>query len=402
MDFDTWYSLYYGNEPDIRKFQQRLGSATENGTTTAKSPIVNLTNSECIAGYGTSFVSEYYNLLAITETQGRVANETLFWGTYSGGDDGGGAGKPWYSWICTESDGLTPLDCNIASVRKNASQWSLGGSKIEYCLAEIAEPYVIYRSLGGSRREVLTLSNHRHCKLQFSLQILITVIIMNFCKCAVMFVTLYRQRDHTLVTIGDALASFLDNPSELTQGRCLMAKVDVDKGPMRWRLRGTKDKPNTQPLPITYWGPLRRRWFGAASVTRWCVTMGLCVVALVTASALLALGVSATKMYLGDGQTAFSLGFGAIDSRALIDSGLPSSGAGGLVSAVLLANCPQAIFSFLYLAYNGLLTSMVGGHEYSKFGVNVRRKPLRVTTPRGQQRKQFLRLVMGSSKLMPV
>jgi hypothetical protein len=45
-----------------------------------------------------------------------------------------------------------------------------------------------------------------------------------------MFLTLYRQKDATLVTIGDALANFLDRPDELTKGRCLMAKVDVHKG----------------------------------------------------------------------------------------------------------------------------------------------------------------------------
>lgn len=156
-----------------------------------------------------------------------------------------------------------------------------------------------------------------------------------------MFLTLFRQKDATLVTIGDAMASFLDTPDELTKGRCLMAKVDVDKGPLRWRLRGAGDIPNTKPLPVTYYAPLQRRWFGAASVKRWCVTMGLCLAGLITGAVLLGIGVGSIKSYLGGGQTVFSLGFGAVDSRAIIDAGLPQGGSGGLVSAVLLANLPQ-------------------------------------------------------------
>lgn len=259
---------------------------------------------------------------------------------------------------------------------------------------------------------MLTLCNSRHCRLQFSLQFLITVIIMNLGKCVAMFITLYRQKDRTLVTVGDALASFLDKPSSLTQGRCLMAKADVNRGPMQWQLpettdtpnilrlrvsfrkvisrrsRGTPGRPNTQPVPITYRGPLPRRWFAAASMKRWCITIGLCAVAVATGVALLARGITSITPNLGSGETPFSLGIGAVDPRAMVTTNLPSDGVRGLLCAVLLANCPQAIVSFLYLAYNGLLTSMMLTHEYTKYGVNGRRKPLRVTTPRGQQREQ--------------
>jgi len=212
---------------------------------------------------------------------------------------------------------------------------------------------------------------------------------MNLGKCVTMFIALYRAKDPTLVTVGDAVANNLDNPDELTKGRCLMAKVDVDKGPMRWRMRSSAGlhvkKPNTQPLPITCWAPLRRRWFAAASTRRWCVTMGLIIATLCAAGALLGVGASNTAQYLTRGQTPFSLPFGGVDTRAVINAHLPSGGAGGLVSAVLLANLPQAIVSFLYLMYNGIFTSMLLGHEYSKYGVQGNRKPLRVTTPHGQQ-----------------
>lgn len=265
-----------------------------------------------------------------------------------------------------------PQYCDVGMVRKNAANWYIYNYKIEYCLAQVAEP---------------------HCKLQFSLQILLAVIIMNLGKCITMFLTLYRAKDLTLVTLGDAVACYLDNPDELTKGRCLMAKVDVDKGPMRWRLRSSTgfwaNIPNTRPLPMTYWAPLRRRWFAAASTRRWCVTMCLCIATLCTAAGLLGTGVNNTAQYLNEGQTVFSLPFGGVDSRAVINANLPSGAVGGLISAVLLANLPQAIVSFLYLTYNGIFTSMLLAHEYSKYGIQGRRKPLRVTTPHGQQRSTY-------------
>ncbi len=219
------------------------------------------------------------------------------------------------------------------------------GAPIEYCLAQIAPS---------------------HCKLQFSMQILITVILMNVCKSVCMFLTLYRQKDATLVTIGDALSSFLDRPDPLTKDRCLMAKVDVHNGPLRWRASGVKNTPNTKPLPVTYYAPLRRRWFAGATVLRWCITIGLCTAALITAGTLLGIGVGGTQTYLS-GQSVFSLGFGAVDSRSLIDVGLPQYGASGLLSSVLLANLPQAIVSFLYLTYNGLFTYVRARDRNTRF-----------------------------------
>jgi hypothetical protein len=48
---------------------------------------------------------------------------------------------------------------------------------------------------------------------------------------------------------------------------------------------------------------------------------------------------------------------------------------------------PQLLFSLLYIAYNGLFTSMHLGSEWSSF--SSQRKPLRVTNPRGEQRSTY-------------
>ena len=82
------------------------------------------------------------------------------------------------------------INCDISKARKeNSTDWTLQGLKIEYCLSQL-EP--------------------SHCRLDFSLGILGAVIAMNFCKCASMFWTLWRQKEATLVTFGDAVSTCLD------------------------------------------------------------------------------------------------------------------------------------------------------------------------------------------------
>jgi hypothetical protein len=53
----------------------------------------------------------------------------------------------------------------------------------------------------------------------------------------------------------------------------------------------------------------------------------------------------------------------------------------------MYTNIWQVVLSLLYLAYNALLTCMVVGDEWSRFA--SRRKPLRVTHPRGIQRSTY-------------
>ena len=310
------------------------------------------------------------DVLLVTEADGPTKNETVFWAP----DDNSEYGTS-YSWICTDtsplpSNGERP--CDIAKAKRNADQWTIKSMKVDHCLTTVSPS---------------------HCKLQFSQAILITVLVMNAAKFAVMVWTYYFQRDVTLVTFGDAVASFLITPDDLTVSRCLMSKRDLAHGPLRWRLKAVSGedtnaakRPNTQPLPQTYPGNTRGRWFRAASAKRWSVTIALILTALILVAVLLRLGT--TNPSLQSEAQAFRLGFGKIDPGAIITLyGLTQTGANGLLSAVLIANSPQTICSFLYLAYNGLFTCMLLSQEWSRYF--LRAKPLRVTTPYGQQRSKY-------------
>lgn len=54
---------------------------------------------------------------------------------------------------------------------------------------------------------------------------------------------------------------------------------------------------------------------------------------------------------------------------------------------VAVINLPQTLLSFLYLFYNGILTSMLMGVEWNSYG--QQRKYLRVSSPKGQQRGTY-------------
>ncbi|GAB1731132.1 hypothetical protein NU195Hw_g3572t1 [Hortaea werneckii] len=371
---------YYTVEPNdtytsaIRDVQLEF-SRDNNYANDAK--VHNLSASECITAYGTSFVSEYRNIVAVTSARGNQTNNTVLYSVWPNFDME--HGYLTYGWICLDNldtNGygdtyeLVMTECDVASSRKHASDWTVNKHKIDYCLAQVAQP---------------------HCKLQFSLGILATVIVMNACKSICMFLTLWTHRSATLVTIGDAMSSFLDQPDKLTKDRCLMGRVDLERGPMRWRLLTRYPqtcRPNTKPEPVTFRASLRRRWYAAASLRRWCMTIGLCLGALVLTIYLLTQGSRQVRSRTS-ASLVFKSGFGSVDARALIDIGLPQLGSAGLVLSVLLANLPQAIVSFLYLTYNGLFTCMCLAHEYSQYGLAGRKKPLRVTTPHGQQRSTY-------------
>ena len=114
---------------------------------------------------------------------------------------------------------------------------TLGLSYIDYCLSK---PVV------------------EHCKLQLSVTIMIVVIICNMIKTACTITILWKQDPEPLVTLGDAIASFLDRPDVTTQRNCMAGRTRFE------------DSKHWGPL-LCRWDPKRSHWFRAASRRRWIV-----------------------------------------------------------------------------------------------------------------------------------
>lgn len=292
-----------------------------------------------------------------------------------------------FNWICDSDPDMylkikipsfsdtvsAPCDSYVDRVEAVADQWMPWGHVIDYCLAE---------------------SIPQTCSFNGNVPIVIVVITCNAVKVVLMLIVAFRLTGHPLITIGDAVESFLDIPDETTRGLCLLTRGDaeeyVEQAELRvhhqQRLWEAKDreKQQTAKLGIV-------RWSKAASGRRWSATIGLIVIALITVLGFLGGAVGATK---GRGVSVWELGFGTVHASAII-SGWSieniSNPSMQIIAAIFIANLPQAILSFLYLNLNGLLTSMWVQLEWSKFAKE--RKYLRVSTPKGGQRStHFLQL----------
>lgn len=324
-------SLLSGQEAAQRYFHENLD---------ADWLISNLSISECMSTYGTTFVSGHSHVVAITNRKGNSSKETLFYASANPATAG------YVGWMCQSRSGY----CQLHSLQKG-QDWQIGGMKIEYCLSQL-QP--------------------QHCAVRFSVHILVAVICMNALKSVVMFITLYGQKKSTLVTVGDAIASYLDRPDDYTTKRCL-----IDRGDMgTWRKHGA-----SKPMSRVYQDGKGSRWFSAVRSTVWVACLLLVSAAIIASGFLIGMGVSSIKA--SGASSPWSLGWGAIDPNAMIQGSysLPQDGTRGLIVSVLLANCPQALVSFLYLLYNSLLTSLLLAKEWTTY--NSRCKGLRVTTRSG-------------------
>ena len=101
-----------------------------------------------------------------------------------------------------------------------------------------------------------------HCKLEFSLSIMVVVIICNLIKAVCMGIIAWKQDPEPLVTLGDTIASFLDRPDVTTKRNCIAGKNRFE-GSRCWGLL------------LSRWDPKHLRWFRAASRRRWIVCNAL-------------------------------------------------------------------------------------------------------------------------------
>jgi hypothetical protein len=281
---------------------------------------------------------------------------------------------------------LFQCSTSISSVVADAQHWTPNGYPAKYCLSE---------KVPGT------------CGLNLNLVIMLVVTICNLGKVIAMLHAAFGIRDEPLITVGDAIESFLVTPDRFTEGKCLTTKEKVVNQAKRSRKQKLSETSGQAVIPFPdVWQPTQLRWFNAASVSRWSLCISLFAVALAVIGTLLGLLVSS----LPDAsvKTLWGLGFGTVHPQALIaDWAIQSlTGSTQILSSVLIANLPQALLSFLYLTLNGLCTSMFLADEWSRFGRH--RKPLRVSTPKeGQRKTYFLQLpyrialpLMGMSGLL--
>ncbi|CAG8949656.1 hypothetical protein HYFRA_00007890 [Hymenoscyphus fraxineus] len=299
------------------------------------------------------------------------------------------------NWVCGPAHLLNnSYVCDYRNVSADAGNWTIGAMNanpaakfgilrskewpIDYCLAERT-------GLGGE------------CQLQYSSVVMICVIVSNTVILICMVTLLSTQDEPLLATIGDGIASFLQDPDKFTEKIPFLTRNEA-KEFHKFQERMSSQGVALKNTPRRWRSPkIAHRWWRAPSCTRLSITLLLCVSAIIMTIGLLydAYERSAVNASM-DEISPWAMGFGSYNSYSTLPGwgGDGSQGAaidftstGILMQLVAMANLPQVIVSCLYFAYNAMYTSMVSADEWSRF--TSHRKALRTTMPRGQQRSTY-------------
>ncbi|KAF7113944.1 hypothetical protein CNMCM5793_006127 [Aspergillus hiratsukae] len=238
----------------------------------------------------------------------------------------------------------------------------------------------------------LSLKADQSCQLFFNLPLSLVVIGCNVIKVLCVVSVARLKKTEVLLTVGDAVSSFLNRPDPTTKGMCWMSRSEVVKGPHRWHRFLDDPLPpsrsiNAEPLnPEPQRLPPKMLWMTVPSSLHWFVTLTLGMALIIATGVLLSQAFTNDGITLYGGSTnmayLWSLGLGTVSPSTIIYSVNASA-----IGLVLIANLPQVLISICYFWYNGTITHMLCAAEYSRYG--VQRKALRVSWPRGQQRSTF-------------
>ncbi|KAI1497832.1 hypothetical protein F5X99DRAFT_353108 [Biscogniauxia marginata] len=248
------------------------------------------------------------------------------------------------SLVPSEEDDLDPESLNVYNVTTSGLQPGSYNISVNYCLVE-------------------PLENVCHIALSPTLLIGVTIcVVVKTITAIVVTVVLSRRNQTPLVTLGDAMASFIEKPDRVTAGLCTVGQEEIRKamrskrafvlpGPRQWDT--TSQKRRASAVPVSVW------------VTSY--LLFLCGIAIIVGffyNAYQTNGNLTGEFFESDGNSFIPLAF-------------------SLTEAVLLANSPQLLLSFCYLAYNNLFTRLQMAREWALFSDGYH--PLRVTSPKGKQ-----------------
>lgn len=200
---------------------------------------------------------------------------------------------------------------------------------------------------------------------------------------------LWDKNDAIFATVGDAVSSYMDRPDETTVGWCLMdfrssrawQSPDLSIDRQALVAKGS----------MIYQRKPRIRLFEAITKTRWWTTTALCVAYLSVGIFFLNLA-WATMQDNGSSLKSIesNYGLGKVTNLNTMDTQFGPdqlSSSGTLIASVLFANSFQVGLSITYFLLNSLFTAQCSAMEWASYV--SKRKPLRVTWPRGQQRSTY-------------
>ncbi|KAF5652120.1 hypothetical protein F25303_3594 [Fusarium sp. NRRL 25303] len=208
------------------------------------------------------------------------------------------------------------------------------------------------------------------CRLSIENPLLLIVCIMCIFKCLLCAYTLKVRSCSTeepLMTVGDAISSFIANPDTCTKGMCTLDAEDLHMEVDPDRALGTSRA----------WKKKRVVAGNAVNPGIWILSYMLIGSLLVLSGLLLAPALQTQSLR----ESRFSHHQKNADVN---DAGLKSA---SLLGLTMISNTPQILLSLCYMTLNGLITRMLAELEWASYGTKF--KALRVTNPEGSQRSTY-------------
>ena len=173
----------------------------------------------------------------------------------------------WWSW--------SNLNCYDKPASENIKQWFIN----DWGLGVPTPNTPSYSEIFVESQPQYHLISHcfamegpKFCKLNFSLPILVTVVISNTLKLVAMVCTLRFVQGERLMILGDAVSSFLQVPDENTAGSCLGTRESF----RRRKLQLDKALPAPlYPRGVIWRKQMKLQWYQAPSRKRWSFTLAL-------------------------------------------------------------------------------------------------------------------------------
>jgi hypothetical protein len=247
---------------------------------------------ECLGIYNQQLVTAYSNVLLVTTNDSDVMP---LW--YSQSTPTPRAGQSTNvnanAWLCGDSIG----ECDVDWLTVHPQNWNLtleaGWNSdpiaqffVDHCLIQETEAQCTIQFIPGESHVVDSYVAELICA-----EIMIIVIICNVVKVACFLTAIKVRTFQPLITLGDALASFLRRPEPRTVDLGPLSAADVREAEVRVRVgkivrayNGSSanliedgipedDNPITKlPLRFGRWRTRSKRWFSGASRLRWNLT----------------------------------------------------------------------------------------------------------------------------------
>lgn len=288
---NTWYSEQRSNATSL------YGSGTHLyvDARLVQEKVLNYTRldrADCIKAYAKDFVSSQRNLVLVADRQtldpeppwsntaghygvSRAANITDSIGNpllLQDYNEFGFSKQLRFEWICTAVPRAPwNLDATFGQIYQfcenyyqgwytQIENWKPYGQDIEYCLSESIE---------------------ERCRYTGNLPIIAVVTACNLIKLICMYTVATCLRDRPLITVGDAIQSFLEEPDPSTKDMCLANRQDFITGSRgvsyhKTSLDVARTRNRGRVVKL-----LSQRWRHAASSSRWALAIGLLLLAVI-------------------------------------------------------------------------------------------------------------------------